>query len=281
MASSESRFAVSLAVSLALNAIVWTAAGGALLYRVAKPLTPIEIERVIVDKKGHTTVKVVKPKEIEKKVKKIVERKPLPPPKIRPTTPPPKPPPPPEGAHNHVITAPVRTDASKPADFTAPADGNAKLGAPTDAQAPGNAVVNPPEPPKVDSPKADPPKPAPPEPAKVDPPKIDPPKGAPPEPAKVYPPKPKGPTRDAEPVDAITPTIPGSIDTSNIKSFVRAKVRVAADGSFDVVLRTSSNNADLDKILLETLKKWKWKPALVDGEPVESTKLFKFEFEIK
>ena len=32
---------------------------------------------------------------------------------------------------------------------------------------------------------------------------------------------------------------------------------------------------------LEALKRWRWKPALRDGEPVESTLLFKFEFEVQ
>ena len=61
----------------------------------------------------------------------------------------------------------------------------------------------------------------------------------------------------------------------------QVRVEVDADGSFSVVLRTSSGNPEIDRRVLEALKRWRWKPALRDGEPVKSTQLFKFEFEVE
>jgi protein TonB len=93
--------------------------------------------------------------------------------------------------------------------------------------------------------------------------------------------KPSGPTRDAQPEDTIQPTIPDSLKQEQFKSFVRVKVEVSTDGSTNVVLRTSSGNTEIDQRVLAALKKWKWKPALKNGIPVDSIQLFKFEFEVQ
>ena len=102
-----------------------------------------------------------------------------------------------------------------------------------------------------------------------------------PEPAPAPKPKKRGPSRDAEPTDQVRPEIPDELKHGNYKSFVRVKVVVGADGDYTVTLRTSSGNTDIDQRVLDALKKWKWKPKLVDGEPVESTQLFKFEFTVE
>ncbi|HWA82479.1 MAG TPA: TonB family protein, partial [Fimbriimonadaceae bacterium] len=110
----------------------------------------------------------------------------------------------------------------------------------------------------------------------------DPPVKQPDPPAKQPdPPKPKGPTKDAEPVNEVQPEIPDSLKSQELKTFVRVKVEIAEDGTFEVILRTSSGKPDVDKIILDSLKRWKWKPALKDGQPVKSTQLFKFEIEVK
>ena len=56
---------------------------------------------------------------------------------------------------------------------------------------------------------------------------------------------------------------------------------VDADGNASVTLRTSSGNQEIDSRVLNALKKWKWKPALKNGEPVSSVQRFKFEFLVK
>jgi protein TonB len=107
------------------------------------------------------------------------------------------------------------------------------------------------------------------------------PKPQPPPPPPPDPPKPKGPTKDAEAEDTVNPEIPDDLKHTQFKSFVRVRVEIDEDGTFTPVLRTSSGNPDIDNRVLEALKKWKWKPAMKDGEPVKSVKLFKFEFVVE
>jgi len=202
--------------------------------------------------------------------------------------------------------------APEPMPFEVAKGGNALPGKPIEAQNPGNAATNPevpvtkkpvaPAPPPPDPPREDP-KPVKPLPVpdgdglprkitpSIPPPVVpvtprEPPKPVDPpapkvEPRPKEPPRPKGPTRDAEPSDTTQPTIPEALRKSEFRSFVRVKVEVEADGSFTPILRTSSGNPEIDRRVLEALKRWRWKPALRDGEAVKSTQLFKFEFEVK
>jgi TonB family protein len=289
----------AVVVSLLLNIVLWRAASGFARQTVYHDPRPVEITRVVLDK-GKKIEKVVTKKQIEKKVaqahKEIQKRKPeWKPPKPReeqkakpkPTRVASKPP---EGAHNRVITAlPDKNALPKPDDHTALAGGNAAAGKPIEQQNAGNAATNPPkpEPPKPEPAKPEPPKPEPPkpepakpEPAKPEPAKPEPPAPEPakPEPPKPEPPKPKGPTKEAEAVNTIKPEIPDDLKKGEYRSFVRVKVEIDPDGSFTPILRTSSGNMEIDRRVLDSLKRWRWKPALKDGIPVKSTQLFKFEF---
>lgn len=77
------------------------------------------------------------------------------------------------------------------------------------------------------------------------------------------------------------PEIPDDLKDSDFKTYVRVRVNVHADGSFEVSLRTSSGNSQIDSRVLRALKKWRWKAALKDGDPVDSTQYFRFEFEVR
>ena len=76
------------------------------------------------------------------------------------------------------------------------------------------------------------------------------------------------------------PEIPEELKQDSLKTFVRVKVEVEANGSFTVTLRTSSGSSEIDHRVLEALQHWKWKPALQNGKPVKSIQRFKFEFEV-
>jgi protein TonB len=82
-------------------------------------------------------------------------------------------------------------------------------------------------------------------------------------------------------VRTVKPSIPDSLRSGDYKASVSVRVEVAADGSAVPSLRSSSGNADVDGRVLEALRKWKWKPALKDGEPVASIERFRFDFEVK
>lgn len=209
----------------------------------------------------------------------------------------------PEGAHHRTLTAqnPVAPDAGN-----VKAGGNAGLGQPPDNQNYGEAKTNParyatPVPqPQPTEPPAPPPTPIPPpvptatpRPEPTATPKPEPtatsrpeptatPRPAPtPKPEPTSTPRPKGATRDAEAVRTVQPEIPDELKGGDFKSSVRVRVEVSADGSPDPSLRSSSGNAEIDSRVLAALRKWRWKPALKDGESVASTQYFRFDFEVR
>jgi TonB family protein len=260
------------AASLTVNACLWAAlATGANHVAATPPPAYITVERVQLTSDPKRP-EIIKPKIILPKPKPIAPQK-----ERRPLSKPP------EGSHSQVLTVPAKSGTPKPSDFTALAGGNAKLGAPVESQQPGNSPTPAPAPPPpveqkhaVTQPTPAPvtPQPAPPAPVTKT---VD----APPPPPPPPPPKAKGPTQDAQPDHTVQPEIPDELKSEQFKSFVRVRVEIAADGSFQVILRTSSGNQEVDKRVLEALKKWTWKPALKDGDPVDSIQLFKFQFQVE
>jgi TonB family protein len=314
----QERLGWAVLASALLNAMLWSAVAAVARHPMPPSSRPVEVTRIILPPAARVLPRPRPqvhhaPKPVPKPIprpKPVVHVKPPPTPRPQPRpTPQPvshKPPPvrvapapPPEGAHNRLLTAPDKGPA-KPDQHEALTGGNAALGKPTGEQNPGNAVVNPPVVVKKPTPPAPPPpppvvKPAPvvkPEPVAPPPPPpvIKPTPVVKPEPVVVPPPPPppvvkpeppkrkKGPSREAEPTSQVKPEIPDDLKKGEYRSFVRVKVEINEDGSFTPVLRTSSGNPEIDRRVLESLKRWRWKPALKDGEPVRSTELFKFEF---
>jgi protein TonB len=281
---------VAVLGSVAANLLLWIALGQGALIPVATPNMPeLVFDRVAIQK---TTP-------FEKPIVRRIEPKPkvIPAPKAAPRLPqktsapvsPRKsisPPSRPEGAHSRTLTAHMPDRSNEPHPFVAPKGGNAPLGAPIESQNPGSLSKNPPNPvvtqptsAPVASPKVveKPSAPAPPKPVISAP--VS--KPAPPPPPPPPPPKPTGPTREATPNHQESVEIPESMKSSSFKSFVRVRVNVTSDGSFTVVLRTSSGNTDVDKLVVDTLNRWTWKPALKNGEPVDSIQQFRFNFRVE
>ncbi len=267
------RLRVAIIASLLVNVIGWRAVAAMAKRPLYVAPRPVEITRIIIDKRGHKTVKTITKEQIKKHVAQI---KKTPVVKIHPVVfhqpQPPKP-----QQYNKVLTAPDKGPGNND-EPTAPAGGNADLGKAIEQQPmptppPPAAEIKPmPAPPPVvtKAPEVKKPDPTPPPPVvKPDPPPVvhpDPP------PAKT------GPTQDAQPSDQVKPEIPDSLKHGDFKSFVRVKVEIDENGAATPILRTSSGNPEIDQRVLDALKKWKWKPALENGEPVRSTRLFKFEF---
>jgi TonB family protein len=55
---------------------------------------------------------------------------------------------------------------------------------------------------------------------------------------------------------------------------------VSASGKTDVKLLSSSGSSEIDDITLQTLRTWKFKPATLDGEPIEGVRKIQVEFQI-
>jgi TonB family protein len=87
--------------------------------------------------------------------------------------------------------------------------------------------------------------------------------------------------KNAEPVFSPEPEISPELKEQCFKSCCIAKFLIKADGNTSVQLLTSSGSQEVDDIAVETLRRWKFHPAKLDGVPVDSTRKIKVEFEIQ
>jgi protein TonB len=76
------------------------------------------------------------------------------------------------------------------------------------------------------------------------------------------------------------PEIPADLHENCFKSCCIAKFLISPAGKTSVQILSSSGNEQLDEIALKTLKQWRFRPATLNGAPVESTKKIKIEFEV-
>jgi TonB family protein len=77
-----------------------------------------------------------------------------------------------------------------------------------------------------------------------------------------------------------TPEIPDDLKSQELKTSVRVRVVIEANGEFTTSLRSSSGNPEVDRLVLDALGHWKWRPAMRDGVAIESTKYFRFDFNV-
>jgi len=74
---------------------------------------------------------------------------------------------------------------------------------------------------------------------------------------------------------APTPTIPDDLREGTFSTMAVARFKVSSDGSVEVSLVKPTPNPRLNQILLDTLKQWKFFPAMKDGIATNS------EFEVR
>ena len=84
----------------------------------------------------------------------------------------------------------------------------------------------------------------------------------------------------AEPIYSPEPEISAELKEECFKSACTAKFIIKADGKISVSLLTSSGSPEVDDIALTTLRRWRFKPATLDGSPIESIRKIRIEFEI-
>lgn len=77
------------------------------------------------------------------------------------------------------------------------------------------------------------------------------------------------------------PELPTEMKSEAFKTTCTARFHIEPSGKFEVKLLDSTQNEEIDRIVVATLKKWKFKPASVDGNPVASTRKLKLELEIE
>lgn len=86
---------------------------------------------------------------------------------------------------------------------------------------------------------------------------------------------------DAVAVVAPRPEIPAELHEQCFKSCCIARFLIKDDGQYSVKLISSSGSEPVDDIALDTLRRWKFKPALLDGKPVESSRKIRVEFQVE
>lgn len=69
----------------------------------------------------------------------------------------------------------------------------------------------------------------------------------------------------------LMPELPDEFRRRNIELVAVARFRVGANGSAQVELIEPTSDPELNRVLLESLKRWKFFPALQDGTPVASS----------
>jgi TonB family protein len=85
---------------------------------------------------------------------------------------------------------------------------------------------------------------------------------------------------EAKPIYSPQPVIPPEKHENCFKSCCLVRFFISKEGKHRVKLIAGSGSNEIDDITLATLRRWKFKPAMLDGKPVDSTRRIKVEFEV-
>ena len=77
------------------------------------------------------------------------------------------------------------------------------------------------------------------------------------------------------------PKIPDDLREDALTAVAVARFRVAADGTATVELITPTRNPRLNQVILDTLRTWRFFPAMKDGSPVASIQDIRVSVEVK
>lgn len=77
------------------------------------------------------------------------------------------------------------------------------------------------------------------------------------------------------------PQIPDDLREQAFSSTALARFHVAADGSAEVELARPTPDPRLNRLLLDSLKKWRFMPAIKNGKPVATTEEIVVKIEVK
>lgn len=102
----------------------------------------------------------------------------------------------------------------------------------------------------------------------------------PPQVAAAPPPAPAPVPVDPQVVYDPKPTIPSDLLGSDLNTNFWALFTINPDGTTDVKMLQSTGNQELDEIAMQCAKEWKFKPATLDGKPVESYERLDVQFQV-
>ncbi len=86
---------------------------------------------------------------------------------------------------------------------------------------------------------------------------------------------------EAEALSAPQPIIPSDMYEEGMKCSCVARFTILDSGKTKVKIVSSSGNHEVDCIALRTLQRWIFRPAMLNGKPVESNRKVKIHFEIE
>ena len=89
--------------------------------------------------------------------------------------------------------------------------------------------------------------------------------------------RPFGPTRRAEPENLLFTDLPEDSAQRSFQTIVRVKATISVKGSARISLTRGSGDSDVDDAILSALQRWRWNPALKDGQPVDSAQEFEYD----
>lgn len=88
-----------------------------------------------------------------------------------------------------------------------------------------------------------------------------------------------GPNRDPVPVSRPAPSYPREAQRMNAGGTVLVRATVASDGGVErLELARASGNRHLDRAAMEAVRRWRFQPALRNGQPVSAEVLVPVEF---
>jgi len=98
---------------------------------------------------------------------------------------------------------------------------------------------------------------------------------------KLPPPAPHIPTLTAaEPLTQPRPAIPDDLRDADLNAAFEGLFTVRTDGTATVKMVSSTGNSSLDGLALDAARRWTFRPATRDGQPVESFLRLRIEFEV-
>ncbi|WP_394794677.1 TonB family protein [Armatimonas sp.] len=85
---------------------------------------------------------------------------------------------------------------------------------------------------------------------------------------------------DAERTSDPDPELTPDMKKGSLNLNLRVRVTVDTDGSHSEELIQGSGDRDVDQLVLKTMRRWKWRPALRDGEKAQQTLTFRYKISI-
>jgi TonB family protein len=84
----------------------------------------------------------------------------------------------------------------------------------------------------------------------------------------------------AKGVNCPCPQLPSELKENGMQCCCEVRFQIDDRGDSKVKIVRSSGSDEIDDITLRAVRKWKFRPAMLDGKPVASTRRLKVEYEV-